>query len=184
MGLFGENTEIKIEETKNEKQEKIIELFVPGAPIPKQSDRNMVQRQSNGDVFTYTNRKTGKLDVIQRHYQPAKIKNEQKRIANYIMEHLKIGFIPMEEYAIFDYCYFIFPALSNTPKYKKEIMAKDPFNEMFLKTTTPDLDNLFKMLKDSIKGLILKDDNIICGYKEAWKYYGLETGYKFKIRGK
>ncbi|KKL67003.1 hypothetical protein LCGC14_2139330 [marine sediment metagenome] len=38
-------------------------------------------------------------------------------------------------------------------------------------TTTPDLDNYLKAIKDALTGLVYRDDSLIVGYRDVWKLY-------------
>ena len=58
---------------------------------------------------------------------------------------------------------FVFPYPKSFPKYKR--------TGMYPKITKPDLDNLLKPLKDSMKGIIYDDDAQIAEHKQVGKYY-------------
>ena len=55
-----------------------------GDPMPKQSFRHYPQRNRNGDVITYRNSRTGKLDVIIKGYQEAKVTNTHAMLVEQI----------------------------------------------------------------------------------------------------
>lgn len=48
-------------------------------------------------------------------------------------------------------------------------------------TTTPDIDNLFKGVTDSLNGIIWKDDNLICEVDRQRKIYGEEPRIEIEI---
>jgi len=156
-----------------------------GDPMAKQSDRNMVQRTKNGDVFTYRNKKTGKLDVIQRHYQPAKITNSKDAyvlmLQNYFRKH-KISTPIFSEYVCIEKLHFVFSPLKSFSKKEMNLIENGIVKH---KTTKPDLDNIMKFWKDVLQEAgVYTNDSIVFQYKDVMKVYGLEPLIIMKLKGK
>jgi len=152
-----------------------------GDPIAKQSDRNMVQRASNGDVFTFKNKRTGKLDVIQRHYQPSKITNTAKAYGVQINNMLPKDWKPFEKYVHIVSMTFVFSPLKS---FSKKKMDQIEAGVVFEKRTKPDLDNLIKMLKDVLQNNnIFTNDSLVSKYGEVSKVYGMKPKIIIYLKG-
>ena len=70
---------------------------------------------------------------------------------------------------------------------RPELMARqldEQFNSYIPKTTKPDIDNLVKQLFDSIKGIVIVDDNIVVHINDLGKFYGKEDMIILDIEGK
>ena len=141
-----------------------------GNPYQKQSDRNMVQRNKNGDVFTFRNSKTGKLDVIQRHYQPAIVTKTTEDYVRQILTQLDNDWEPFSEEVLIAKCIFMFAPLKSFSKKKLGLVMS---GHEIPKTTKPDMDNLFKLLGDALeKANVYTNDSLIWNKDNMKKVYG------------
>ncbi len=131
----------------------MLEIIIPGVPMAKQGDR----------VKTAWNKTVGKSYSI--HYQPRKIKDEQKRIAQYAMGAMGLAVVDVLDCEIELEINFVFPWPKATSK-----IRMDKINDNF-KSTKPDLDNLEKMLCDGLEGIVFVNDSRIC-FKHSRKTYG------------
>jgi len=183
------------ETTEEDDQYRMVVLKIPGFkhyklnpsgnPISKQSDKHTLQRvkagPNKGDVFTFKNKKTGRLDCILRHYQPPVIRHYEKHIMSHAIQQVpnfkkftkEVHILQME---------FIFTIPANYAKYKiKEIEN----GIIHYKTTAPDLpDNLKKPVWDALEGYLFDNDSIICSETGVLKRYGIKPGIIIKLKGK
>lgn len=192
--LFSFNDSTSKDEKTQENEDKcLLELWIngfriakynpEGNPIGKQSDRNYVQRikkgENKGDVMTFINKNTGKLDVIQVHYQPANVVNTSKYYSSQIKAQLPERWEPLDQDVIIDQVDFIFVPPSSWSKKKKDSVVA---GAIIYKTTSPDWDNLCKLLFDAMEDAgVYKNDSRICHIKNIRKIYGFKPGIKVKL---
>jgi Holliday junction resolvase RusA-like endonuclease len=111
-------------------------------------------------------------------YQPKAVKDEETNIKAQIANSLPSGFRMLTTAVKVNYITFIFPPLTNFPKWKCELLNK---TEIY-KTTSPDLtDNLQKGLIDAMKGMVFSNDSIICICGNVKKIYGLEPRTEIEL---
>lgn len=155
-------------------------------PCPKQSDRNMVDRIKSGplkgDVYVFTNKHTGKRDVIQRHYQPSLITSTAAKYVDQIRAQL---FRPWEmftqEVEVVS-CTFVFTALKSFTKKRMTVITE---GGLVKKTTKPDIDNLWKMIGDVLETAgVYKNDSLIWKKNNITKIYGLKPKIILTLKGK
>lgn len=140
-----------------------MKIIIKGTPKAKQSFR-----------FGY-NKHIGR--VIK--YQPKTVKDEEMNIKAQIANSLPSGFKMFANAVRINYITFVFPPLTNFPKWKLDIL--DSGTEIF-KTTQPDLtDNLQKGLIDAMKGLVFSNDSIICICGNVKKIYGREPRTEIEL---
>lgn len=166
-----------------------ITIILEAVPMPKQSVRAYAQRYmagaKKGDVITFRNPKTGKLDVtIGFHKDPEREKRERAyriQITKQLRDNYPDFVIFQKEVHITKY-HVIFPLLESFTKRKIEAISR---GEIFYHTTAPDLpDNLKKLPNDAMSGLVYTDDKIIVSENNVMKYYGLCPGYIIELKGR
>lgn len=144
---------------------KTITLTLFGDPMPKQSVRSFVK---NGKIM---------------HYQPKEMSDRTKDYIRQIKEQLPKDFVPFSEIVFVTKMHFIFPPLKAFHKVKGKMDAIRN-GEIFYKTTKPDIDNLSKMALDSIKDIVMVDDNLIVGISDMKKYYGVGGCIIIELKGR
>lgn len=179
----------------------VIEFFIPGDPVPKQSVRGMVNRwrsdgmhadaisgqlvkHRKGDAIVFKNASTGAIDCQIMFYPDSKLEKLKKSYQNTFKAIMNVKGIKMfEEECHILQLHFRFKFLKgHSEKFKRKAMLGDP---CCFKTTKPDMpDNLKKLVLDSMSGIVFKDDGLICSEQEVLKYYGLNPGTYIKIAGK
>jgi Holliday junction resolvase RusA-like endonuclease len=114
-------------------------------------------------------------------YQDKKVKDEETNIKAQIANLLPDDFKMFTEAVRINYITFVFPPLTNFPRWKLELLDKG--TEIY-KTTSPDLtDNLQKGLIDAMKGLVFSNDSIICVCGNVKKIYGREPRTEIELEG-
>ena len=182
---------VKKEVKKLLKDEVELKLFIKGFvheknkngdPVPKQGDRSFVKRNRDGNVFTYTNKKTGKTDVIVTHYQPSLITATQKNYIEQIKKQLPYDWVALNQYVHIDTIEFLYSPLKSFSKKQKQIIAD---NGKVEKTTQADLDNLQKFVNDALESAgVMVNDGLISKVSNMEKYYFKVNGIIIKLRGK
>lgn len=179
----------------------VIEFFIPGDPVPKQSVRGMVNRwrsdgmhtdavsgqlvkHRKGDAIVFKNASNGAIDCQIMFYPDSKLeklKKEYQKIFQFIMDARGVKMFEEECHIL--QLHFRFGFLKgHSDKFKRKAMLGD---SCCFKTTKPDMpDNLKKLVLDSMSGIVFKDDGLICSEQEVLKYYGLNPGTYIKIAGK
>lgn len=157
-----------------------------GDPLPKQSFRHYVQRNKQGDVITFRNAKTGKLDVILKGYQEAKITNTHDMLVEqfkiYLLRDYK-GFRPFYKDVHILRAEFIFKAIESLSKADKEAVSSGDY--ILFKETEPDLDNLEKMLWDAMQEAgVISNDARICSKNGIFKRFGTRPGVIVELEGR
>jgi len=128
-----------------------LKLTLFGIPMPKQSVRAT---------------KSG------HYYQPKETVDRKNDYIKQIKEQLPEGFIPFEHEVHVRKFHCIFPPLKAFHKIKGRMEAIRN-GEIFYKNTKPDLiDNLKKLVFDSM-GDVIKNDSIIVTENDTAKYYGV-----------
>lgn len=186
---------------KNDKENKYrtIELTLSGQPMPKQSFKTGLQRfrsdgyhtcpwtkqsvfHKKGDVFVYTNNRTGRPDGITIAYTDSKY---TKRIEEYrlmIHNQLPDDFKMFTEEVHIESLEFIFKPLKSFSNKVLDGLK----NKTLLKyhTVRPDMpDNLKKLPLDAMSGIVYKDDSLICTENNVVKRYGWKPGIIIKLKG-
>lgn len=157
-----------------------------GDPVPKQSVRTSLMREKNGDIKTYRDISTGKLEAMMLHYTPAyfgKLKTYQQLQMNSYLSKNHRGFKPFEKEVFVLKVEYVFSMLKGFSKKKSEEIRTN--SKVHFKTTKPDLpDNLKKPLFDAMSEVIFKDDALVCFEGITMKRYGLKPGVKLVIMGR
>lgn len=139
-----------------------ITLTLFGVPMPKQSVRST---------------KSG------HHYQPQKTVDRKKDYQGQIKQQLPEGFIRFETEVHLTKFHCIFPPLKSFQKIKGRMDALRN-GEIFYKNTKPDLvDNLKKLVFDSMSGIVCKDDSIVVTENDTAKYYGVGGCIIIELKG-
>ena len=179
---------------------------VDGNPIAKQSVRfasmKIKDGPNKGDVFTYTNKVSGKLDVIINTYQDARITNTTKMLQEQILKQLKEQHYLKYKGAIFiTRMEFIFKHPASMSK--KDLEELKHGKRIIFKETKPDLDNLEKIVWDSmqiekskqsldnlekdmrshLQGLVYDNDAQIVSKNVIFKRWGLRPGVIIEMEG-
>lgn len=137
---------------------------LPVTPVAKQSFRAVAVKK--GVVTGFTSDKVTK---------------NRKDIQKLITAMIPKPYSKMMTYARINKLHFIFEAPG---RMKRELQLLSELHEPYLpKTTKPDLDNLVKQVLDSIKGLLVEDDNIICEFRNVGKFYGAGNYIILEIEG-
>lgn len=165
---------IKIDENKD------------GDPMPKQSFRQSVQRGKDGNVFVFTNKLTGKKDVIMRGYTDAKVTTTKDSLVmqlQAIMTRDYKGHRPFSKDVHITRCEFVFSPLLGASKKDQEAMKNDDY--IVFKSTKPDLDNLEKMLWDACEEAgVMTNDSQIASKNGVFKRYGPVPGVIIELEGR
>ena len=155
-------------------------------PMAKQSFRHYAQRNKNGDVVTYRNKITGKLDVLIKGYQDAKITNTHQMLVQQIRMRLERdykGFRPFFKDVHVIRCEFIFKAIESLSKADKAAIESGDY--IVFKETEPDIDNLEKMLWDAMQEAgVYTNDARICSKNGIFKRFGTRPGVLVEIEGR
>lgn len=136
-----------------------IELVLLGTPMPKQSVR------------------LGKYGA----YQPAKLVERKEDYIRQIKAQLPKDFIPFTKQVHLIKFHCVYPPKKS---FSKVIMDKIKNGEIIYKTTRADIDNIQKLVYDSMSGLVFKDDGLICTGNDFAKYYGLGGAIIIILKGK
>lgn len=179
-------------ETGNRYHKMRFELLYPplkenedGDPMAKQSFKPYVQRNKDGDVFTYRNPQ-GKLDIIMKGYTESKITTTSDVLALQIRVQIgknHHGFRPFDRDVHVTRCEFIFTPLKSFKKDDMEAIKSG--NWIVWKDTKPDLDNLMKMVWDaSAAAGIFTNDSRIASLNGVFKHYGLVPGLVVELEGR
>lgn len=137
-----------------------LKLF--GIPMAKQSVRST---------------KTG------HHYQPKDTVDRKENYINQIIEQLPKGFVPFEKEIHVTKFHCIYPPLKAFHKIKGRMDAiRD--GKVFYKNTQPDLiDNLKKLVFDSMANIVFKNDGLIVTENNTAKYYGIGGAIIIEMEG-
>ncbi len=132
-----------------------IKIKILGIPMPKQSVRSRIAKTKTGQQFI-------------KHYQPEKVKTNERNFAFDAKSQLPKGFTPFTG-GVSVKATFIFPPLK---QFTKEKLKRLESGEKIHKTTKPDLhDNLMKLTIDSLNGIVFLDDSQIAKV-ESEKIFG------------
>lgn len=171
-----------------------------GDPMPKQSARFAVSRHMNGpkkgEPILFTNKYTGKADVMIKSYQEAKITNTVSMLREQIIMQMESNKYKKFKGAIFiTKMEFVFEVSKNAPKYMINDLKEN--SKIYFKDTKPDLDNLEKMILDAMEteklnknitramlGLVYDNDAQIVFKSVVFKRWGLIPGVIIEMEGK
>ncbi|MCP4527504.1 MAG: RusA family crossover junction endodeoxyribonuclease [Aestuariibacter sp.] len=146
----------------------LFEITIPGNPVPKGRPRFRVITSKAGKNYATA-------------YTDTRTKSAEATIGTKVLEKMhstQLQTLQIDAVAVVLTYYMPIP--TSTPKYKREIWAK----EYTPHVKKPDLDNLIKLTLDAIcgKGLILEDDSCVANIK-AWKVYSLNPRTEIAIVG-
>ena len=185
-------------EAVEEKPMREITLYLSGTPMPKQSYKSGVTRHrtagfhkcpytgkdlkhKKGDVLLYRSKHSGCVDVIPIAYVDKKFTDRTNEYKFMIQEQLPKGFIRFENEVHITKLEFIFPPLKS---FSKKILngLKDK-SLLKYKDSKIDVDNLMKLVNDSMNGGVYEDDGLIVSYGSIVKRYGFKAGIVVTLRG-
>jgi len=135
---------------------------IPIKPVAKQSFRAVAVKRGKVHGFT-----------------PENIADNKLKIQKHVISQLPKPYRMLMREAYITRLHFVFK--------RPELMARqldEQFNSYIPKTTKPDIDNLVKQLFDSIKGIVIVDDNIVVHINDLGKFYGKEDMIILDIEGK
>lgn len=132
-----------------------LKLTLFGEPMAKQS----VRQGKN---------KAGKTIFYQKQVKVDKVKDYQKQIR----EQLPKDFVRFETCVFIRKLHFMFSPLKSF-HHTKGKMDDIRAGKKFYKNSRPDMDNLQKLVLDSMSELVFSDDGIIVGFEDMKKYYGV-----------
>ncbi|WP_185269446.1 RusA family crossover junction endodeoxyribonuclease [Chryseobacterium bernardetii] len=136
----------------------IIKLKILGIPQPKQSVRS-------AGVKTVS----GKIKI--RHFQPDKVKRNERNIAFDVKSQLPNGFKPYVGPIAVKRLLYVFPPQKNWTKTKLQQLEE---GSVFYRDVKPDLtDNLNKPLFDALQGIVYLNDSQVVKMNDVSKIYGL-----------
>lgn len=175
-----------------------IELWLPGNPLPKQSYKSGITRyrtagyhtcpytgkqlqHKQGDALTYKNKNTNLVDVIPIAYTDAKYTKRTEEYKIMIKDQLPKDFVMFTEEVHIVKLEFIFQPLASFSKKLLQQIEDGSVTKYHL--VRGDMDNLSKLCFDSLNGLVLRDDSIICSYNNMIKRYGTVAGIRIKLKG-
>lgn len=142
-----------------------ITLTLFGIPMPKQS----VRGHANG---SYKMSKTDKKIYNVLYYQPKEFAERVKDYQTQIRKQLPAEFKIFENEVHVTKWHFVYPPLKAFQKIKGR-MDDLRNGKIFYKNTRADLiDNIKKLVADSMTGLVYKDDGLIVTENNTAKYYG------------
>ncbi len=145
----------------NDKHRKIT-LTLFGEPMPKQSVRSFA-----------SGAKTKHGNYVINHYQPAKMKERTLDYISQIRKQLPKDFKLFENEVHITKFHCIYSPLKSFHKVKGKMDAIRN-GEIFYKNTQPDLiDNLKKLIFDSMAKIVFTNDGIIVTENNTAKYYGV-----------
>lgn len=151
-------TESRIENSKF----RTIKLNLFGIPMPKQS----VRSTKSGHFF-----------------QPKEKKDRMNDYIEQILNQRPKDFKPFEHEVHVTRFHCIYPPLKSFHKIKGRMDAIRN-GEIFYKNTQPDLiDNLKKLVFDSMADIILKNDGLVVTENDTAKYYGLGGCIIIEMKG-
>jgi Holliday junction resolvase RusA-like endonuclease len=117
------------------------------------------------------------------YYQPAKYKARTNSYILQIKSQLPNNFVMFTKIVHVEFLQIMFEPLSQHKK-TKYIMELFKGGGTIDKTTNPDvMDNLNKLLFDSMSGIVYKDDGLICRANNISKVYGLQGQIVIKLKG-
>jgi Holliday junction resolvase RusA-like endonuclease len=101
---------------------------------------------------------------------------EERKMVSLMLAHRPPA--PLTGPLVFGMKAFLPVPASKSKKFKAEALAGQ-----IRPTTTPDLDNLLKNIKDTMKGIFWLDDKQIVGYTgDTGKYYGEPARWEIEIQ--
>lgn len=131
-------------------------LVIKGIPKPKQGDKSAIMKSKAGKQYV-------------AHYKDKVVLAEENNFRAQIVNLLPPDYTPMRGLVFIKSLVLVFPVLKGFTK-KQEQAIKDGC--MLFKGSTPDLDNLEKLLFDSMKGVVFLDDNQVVSKTKITKIYG------------
>jgi Holliday junction resolvase RusA-like endonuclease len=152
-------------------------FFIPGEPIAKQGDRSYTVELKEPKIVTAKNGNNRTVKFINKHYQPKKIKHEERNIRWAINAQLPKNFTPIDvafEVTII----FVFSALKSFKSAEKEAIQQ---GNLLIKDTKPDVDNLIKMIFDAMQQVVFLNDARAYRLTEITKAYGSTPGIFIKL---
>lgn len=101
-------------------------------------------------------------------YTPARTAKAERRISTTARDTMMANGVTAAKGPVMLACTFIIPQAKSWPKWKKRARAG------VLHTSTPDLDNLFKLVEDALNGVAYQDDRQIVATKavKLWSTNG------------
>ena len=112
-------------------------------------------------------------------YKPKKVKDWTGQARSQIILQLPEGFTPFMNEVYIQNLEFVFPVLTNFPKYKLKYIKE---GGIIYKNCKPDIDNLMKLWADSIEGILFLKDSQIVEYRGfIRKKYGFIPRIEFEI---
>ena len=139
----------------------IYKFTIPVKPVAKQSFRAIAAKKGTIHGFT-----------------PEHISKNKLTIQKHIMKQLPKPHRMLANQVVINKLHFIF----KRPETLKKLVDSEA-GITLLKNTKPDLDNLTKQVLDSIKGLLISDDNIVSRMYDVAKFYGHEDMIIIEIEG-
>ena len=144
-----------------------VTLNLFGIPMPKQGHKSFYN---------------GKLKTM-KHYQPTKITERVNDYKFQIKNQLPSDFKIFEHEVHIRKWHFIYPPLKSFHKIKGRMEALRN-GEIFYKNTRADLiDNVKKLVADSMSGLVYVDDALIVTENDTAKYYGIGGAIIIELEG-
>ena len=161
-------------------------LHVKGSLFP---DEGPVMRKITLNLFGIPMPKQGHKSFFNEglkrmiHYQPAKITERVKDYKFQIKNQLPPDFKMFEHEVHVRKWHFIYPPLKSFHKIKGRM--EDLRNgKIFYKNTRADLiDNIKKLVADSMSGLVYVDDALIVTENDTAKYYGIGGAIIIELEG-
>lgn len=134
----------------------MIQIKVPGTPIGQPRVKATI-RGAHAGVYTPTKTSTGKSNGVAEFKAAIRIKAADAHSGSLMSGPLRVD------------VEFVFPRQSN------RIWKTKPMPR-YRKVTTPDRDNLDKLVMDALKGVLWVDDNQVCaGSIDKWHAAGDEA---------
>ena len=153
-----------------------------GDPVAKQGDRQNIINRANAPVL-YDNsggKYYRKSDLYIHHYQPALITKTSESLSMQAKLLMRGTEMFMKDVVFEEIIYQFSPLKSFT----KTQMSQINNGIELIKTTKPDVDNLSKLLMDSLSKIVFTDDNIIWKINNIRKIYSIIPGVLIKLVGR
>jgi Holliday junction resolvase RusA-like endonuclease len=142
----------------------MIDIVIPGIPVPQARSRHRIVTLRNGKQFV-------------GQYDPAESRTWKATVAEFAAVAMR-GAPPLEGPVEFEAVFVFLPPSGWS---RKKLALLDNGGEV-PKSTKPDLKNLIAGVEDGIAGIVLRDDGQIWHYGSSRKVYGLRAEVRVTVR--
>lgn len=143
---------------------RVIEIRIPGTPIPQARARHRVVKLKSGATFV------GQYDPAESRIWKATVAEFAARASN--------GRSPLEGPIVLEAVFVFLPTASWSKKKLAQLAAGIEIPKM----SRPDLKNLIAGIEDGANGILWRDDGQIWSYGNSRKVYGLRAEVRITVR--